>query len=98
MEQLKIAILQLNTTTNIKNNFNKNIAYIKVDEGDSILFPECSLIGKELLFYQIKLIDFINKNKKTVVFGSILKNKKRELFNSAFVVSNNSIIIYKKII
>jgi predicted amidohydrolase len=113
MEQLKIAIVQLKGTINIKNNFNKHITYIKAINSDLILFPECSLLGydienikkykknnekyEELLFYHKELVNFIKKSGKTVIFGSILKDNKGNLYNSAFVVSNNLMKVYKKI-
>lgn len=112
MEYLKIAMVQLKETTDIETNFNKHIKYIKNINADLILFPECSLIGYEinniknyvdddnykvLSSYNRKLIHIIKECDKSVIFGSIVKDKKGYMYNSAFIVNKKLLKIYKKI-
>lgn len=58
---------------------------------------ENSVIGKLETFHK-ELIEFIQNNTdKTVIFGSIIKDKNSNIFNCSFIVSKNFIKIYKKI-
>ncbi len=104
MEQIKVCGVQLKQSTNIEYNFKKHVYYIKNEDCDLLIFPECSLVGysleriktykenlskyKNLETFHNKLIKLIRKTNKTVIFGSVLYNEKKRKFYNCAFIVN----------
>lgn len=110
MRKIKIALCQINPTVgDIDGNLKQILSYIEKasKEAQIIVFPELALTGyspEDLLFYPvfIKKAEYalteIIKNVEDFIVIVGLPIKKDDLYNSAAVIANQSLIdIYHKI-